>query len=339
MSAVGATAGGNGNPRLLDQVRDAIRVRHLSIRTEDTYVDWIRRFILFHEKRHPRDMGKAEITRFLTWLATHRRVAASTQNQALCALLFLYRHVLEQDFPWLDDLVWAKTPERIPTVLSSIEVSALLAAMSGMRRMQASLLYGTGMRLLEGLRLRVQDVDFDKNEIRVRRAKGGKDRVTVFPAPLHRPLREHLEEVRRVHLRDLREGYGRVYLPEALARKYPNAAAEWPWQWVFPAMRRSLDPRSGVERRHHQDESGLQKAIRQAARAASIRKPVGAHTLRHSFATELLAAGYDIRTIQKLLGHKSVETTMVYTHVLNSGPGVRSPLEALGDLFRDHLPT
>jgi integron integrase len=304
--------GGGRPPRFLDQVRDAIRVRHLSIRTEDAYVDWIRRFIIFHQKRHPRDMGKPEITRFLTWLATHRRVAASTQNQALCALLFLYRHVLEQDFPWLDDLVWAKKPERIPVVLSSIEVSTLLTAMSGMRRMQASLLYGTGMRLLEGLRLRVQDLDFDKNEIRVRRAKGGKDRITVFPAPLHRPLRDHLEGVRQVHLRDLRDGYGRVFLPNALERKYPNAAAEWPWQWVFPASRRSIDPRSGFERRHHQDESGLQKAIRQAARAANISKLVGAHTLRHSFATELLAAGYDIRTIQKLLGHKSVETTMIY---------------------------
>jgi integron integrase len=246
---------------------------------------------------------------------------------------------MEQDFPWLDDLVWAKKPERMPVVLSSLEVSALLTAMSGMRRMQASLLYGTGMRLLEGLRLRVQDLDFDKNEIRVRRAKGGKDRVTVFPAPLHRPLRNHLEKVRQVHLRDLREGYGRVFMPDALDRKYPNAATEWPWQWVFPAARRSIDPRSGIERRHHQDESGLQKAIRQAARAANICKLVGAHTLRHSFATELLASGYDIRTIQSLLGHKSVETTMIYTHVLNSGPGVRSPLEALEDLFRNDLPT
>jgi integron integrase len=330
--------GRNEKPRLLDQVRDAIRVRHLSIRTEQAYVDWIRRFIIFHQKRHPREMGKCEITRFLTWLATHRRVAASTQNQALCALLFLYRHVLEQNFPWLDDPVWAKTPERIPVVLSSLEVSSLLTAMSGLRRMQASLLYGTGMRLLEGLRLRVQDLDFDKNEIRVRRAKGGKDRVTVFPAPLRRPLRDHLEGVRQVHVRDLREGYGRVFLPDALERKYPNAAAEWPWQWVFPSSRRSIDPRAGVERRHHQDESGLQKAIRQAARAANIGKLVGPHTLRHSFATELLASGYDIRTIQKLLGHKSVETTMIYTHVLNSGPGVRSPLEALGELFPDHLP-
>jgi len=204
--------------------------------------------------------------------------------------------------------------------------------------MQAALLYGTGMRLLEALRLRVQDLDFDKNEIRVRRAKGGKDRLTVFPAPLHRPLRDHLEKVREVHRRDLEEGYGRVLLPEALDRKYPNAAGEWPWQWVFPAARRSIDPRSGIERRHHQDESGLQKAIRQAARTANIRKPVGAHTLRHSFATELLAGGYDIRTIQKLLGHNSVETTMIYTHVLNSGPGVRSPLEALEELFRNDLP-
>ena len=288
MAVPDSVAGGPGKGRLLDQVRDAIRVRHLRIRTEDAYVDWIRRFILFHKKRHPRDMGKAEITRFLTWLATHRRVAASTQNQALCALLFLYRHVLEQDFPWLDDLVWAKQPERIPGVLSSLEVSALLTAMSGMRRMQASLLYGTGMRLLEGLRLRVQDLDFDKNEIRVRRAKGGKDRVTVFPAPLHRPLRGHLERVREVHRRDLREGYGRVFMPDALDRKYPNAATEWPWQWVFPAARRSIDPRSGIERRHHQDESGLQKAIRQAARAANICKLVGAHTLRHYSASRTM---------------------------------------------------
>jgi integron integrase len=257
MTALKPAGQETGKPHFLDQVRNAIRVRHLSLRTEDAYVDWIRRFILFHDKRHPRELGKAEITRFLTWLATHQRGAASTQNQALCALLFLYRHVLEQDFPWLDDLVWAKKPGRIPVVLSRLEVSALLTAMGGMRRMQASLLYGTGMRLLEGLRLRVQDLDFDKNEIRVRRAKGGKDRVTVFPAPLQRPLRDHLQAVRQLHLRDLREGYGRAILPEALDRKYPNAAAEWPWQWVFPASRRSIDPRSGVERRHHQDESGL----------------------------------------------------------------------------------
>jgi integron integrase len=274
-------------------------------------------------------MGKEEVGRFLTALAVEGRVSASTQNQALAALLFLYRHVLERDLEWLDDLVRAKRGDKLPVVLSRVEAAALLSVMSGVRRVQAALLYGSGLRLLECLRLRVKDLDFDRNEIVVRDGKGQKDRVTLFPASLKAPLREQLVTVRGVHADDLAAGYGRVLLPYALAEKYPNAAAEWPWQWVFPSAQRSIDPRSGVERRHHQDESVLQKAVRAAARQAGIPKVVGPHTLRHSFATHLLESGYDIRTIQELLGHRDVRTTMVYCHVLNYGPGVRSPIDTL----------
>jgi len=310
-------------------MREALRLRHYSIRTEQTYVHWVWRFIVFHGGRHPRGMGKEEVGRFLSALAVQRRVSASTQNQALAALLFLYKHVLEVDLEWLDDVVRAKRGDKLPVVLSRLEVASLLSLMSGVRRLQAGLLYGSGLRLLECLRLRVKDLDFERNEIVVRAGKGEKDRVTVFPKPLKEPLREHLEGVRKVHDGDLAEGYGRVLLPYALAEKYPHAAAEWPWQWVFPSVQRSLDPRSGIERRHHQDESVLQKAVRAAARQAEIKKPVGPHTLRHSFATHLLESGYDIRTIQELLGHRDVKTTMIYTHVLNTGPGVRSPMDDL----------
>jgi len=319
----------SSRPRLLDRVHDALRVGHYAIRTEEAYVHWIRRFIFFHGKRHPARMGKREVTAFLTHLAVVRHVSASTQNQALSALLFLYRHVLERDMEWLDDLVRARRRERLPVVLSRAEVAALFSVMTGVRRVQAGILYGAGLRLLECLRLRVKDLDFDRNEIVVRDGKGGKDRVTVFPRVLRKPLQKHLAAVRIVHQRDLREGFGRVLLPDALGKKYPASASEWPWQWVFPSAKRSIDPRSGIERRHHQDESVLQKAVRSAARATEINKPVGPHTLRHSFATHLLESGHDIRTIQELLGHRDVKTTMIYTHVLNNGPGVRSPVDGI----------
>jgi len=253
----------------------------------------------------------------------------SLSNQALAALLFLYRYVLDRDLDWLGEIVRARRPEKLPVGLSRAEAAALLSVLSGERWLQAALLYGTGLRLLECLRLRVKDIDFDRNEVVVRDGKGQKDRMTILPGTLKESLQEHLQHVRKIHEQDLAAGFGRVLLPDALASKYPNAAAEWPWQWVFPSAQRSIDPRSGIERRHHRDESVLQKAVRAAARAAGISKPVGPHTLRHSFATHLLDSGYDIRTIQELLGHRDVKTTMVYTHVLRNGPGVRSPIDSL----------
>jgi len=313
--------------KLLDQVRDALRLKHYSIRTENSYVDWIRRYILFHHKRHPAEMGAAEIEAFLTHLAVEEHVAASTQNQALSALLFLYREVLHQDLGPIDALR-ARKPKRLPTVLTRDEVQRLIAQMSGTHQLMAKLLYGSGLRLMECLRLRVKDVDFTMRTITVRDGKGGQDRVTILPDSLIPPLREHLQAVKALHDQDLAQGYGAVYLPDALERKYPNANKEWGWQYLFPATRLSVDPRSGAVRRHHLDESGLQKAIRQAARRAGISKPVSPHTLRHSFATHLLQAGYDIRTVQELLGHKDVKTTMIYTHVLQRGGlAVRSPLD------------
>lgn len=315
--------------RLRDQLVEALRVRHYSLRTEQAYVEWNQRFVRFHRNRPPAQLRKAEIEQFLTYLAVERKVSASTQNQALAAILFLYKNVLGRDLDWLDDVVRAKRPERLPVVLSRAEVGALLSVMHGTRRLQAVLLYGAGLRLLDCLRLRVKDLDFDRNEIVVRDGKGQKDRVTVFPKAACGPLRTHLAEVRTLHLQDLAEGFGRVMLLAALEVKYPNAASEWPWQWVFPSARRSIDPRSGIERRHHQDESVLQKAVRKAAIVAGLRKPVGPHTLRHSFATHLLEGGSDIRTIQALLGHRSVETTMIYTHVLNNGRGVTSPADTI----------
>jgi len=305
-----------------------LRVRHYSLRTEEAYVGWIRRFIVFHGKRHPREMGKEEITTFLTRLAVQGKVAASTQNQALSALLFLYRSVLEAEVPWLDELVHAKRPRKLPVVLTRGEVQALLSCLRGTRWLMAVLLYGSGLRLLECLRLRVKDIVFERAEIMVREGKGGKDRLTMLPGAAVEPLRQQLERVKALHAKDLAAGFGLVYLPEALGRKYPNAARELAWQWVFPAAVLSVDPRSGETRRHHADESVVQRAVRQAARDAGIARLVGPHSLRHSFATHLLAAGYDIRTIQELLGHRDVATTMVYTHVLNRGPfGVRSPLD------------
>jgi len=317
-------------PKLLDQVRQKIRIKHYSIRTEQAYVDWIRRYILYHQKRHPQNMGKPEIEQFLTHLAVERNVAASTQNQALSAILFLYKEVLQQDIGWLDGMEHAKRPARLPVVLTATEVRAVLAHLDGRHRLMANLLYGSGLRLMECVRLRVKDLDFEYRQLTVRDGKGQNDRRTLLPESLIEPLKTHLADVKIVHHQDLQEGFGDVYLPFALARKYPNAGREWGWQYVFPASKRSVDPRSRVERRHHLDEQLLQRAVKEAVRAAGIAKPATPHTLRHSFATHLLMAGYDIRTIQELLGHKDVSTTMIYTHVLNrGGRGVASPLDQL----------
>ena len=313
--------------KLLDRVRDAIRVKHYSIRTEQAYVSWIKRYIYFHDVRHPAEMGAPEVEAFLTHLAVNENVAASTQNQALSALLFLYREVLHQDLGPIDALR-AKKPKRLPTVLTKDEIRRVLDHLSSTHQLMAKLLYGSGLRLMECLRLRVKDVDFAQRQIIVRNGKGEKDRVTMLPESLVAPLQDHLRFVERLHQEDLAKGFGAVYLPYALERKYPNANREWIWQYVFPSRRLSVDPRSGVVRRHHLHESGLQKAVRAAARTAEIPKKVSCHTFRHSFATHLLESGYDIRTVQELLGHKNVKTTMIYTHVLNRGPlAVRSPLD------------
>ena len=314
--------------KLLDQLRDAIRLKHYSIRTEEAYVSWARRYILFHNRRHLKDMGSQEIEAFLTHLAVDQKVAASTQNQALNALLFLYRHVLRQDLDLPIKAIRAKRPKRLPTVMTREEVQRVLAALSGTHQLISKVLYGSGLRLVECLRLRVKDVDFAQHQIIVRDGKGMVDRVTILPDSLIEPLQEHLPRVQMLHQQDLADGYGAVYLPFALERKYPNANREWGWQYVFPAKRRSQDPRTGVTRRHHIHESTLQKAVRKAARLAGITKPINCHTFRHSFATHLLESGYDIRTVQELLGHKDVRTTMIYTHVLNrGGMAVRSPLD------------
>lgn len=317
-------------PKLLDQVREAIRTRHYSWRTEQTYVQWIKRVIVFHGKRHPNEMGAPEVSQFLSALAVEKKVSASTQSQALSAVLFLYRDVLGQEFGWLQDVVRAKRGKRLPVVLSRTEVRALCDHLQEDKWLMATLLYGAGLQLMECLRLRVKDVDFARNQIIVREGKGNKDRLTMLPVAEKEPLTRHLERVRAQHERDLRNGCGRVYLPDALARKYPTAPTAWGWQWVFPAKQISHDPRSGVYRRHHLHENVLQRAVREAARRADLSKPVGPHTLRHSFATHLLEDGYDIRTIQELLGHKDVSTTMIYTHVLNrGGKGVTSPSDRL----------
>ena len=317
-------------PRLLDRLREATRVRHYSIRTEDAYADWARRFILFNDKRHPQDLGAAEVTAFLTYLAVQRNVAASTQNQAKSALLFLYRIVLGVELPWLDEVIGAKSPRRLPVVLTQGQVRSLLLELNGTMGLVASLLYGTGMRLLEGLRLRVKDIDFERREIVIRDGKGGKDRVTVLPENLMLPLTEHISRRRALHNKDLANGAGEVWLPDALAVKYPSTPKAWGWQWVFPSLTTSVDPRSGVIRRHHLHETSVQKSVSTAARRAGIDKPCSPHVLRHSFATHMLQAGYDIRTVQELLGHREVSTTMIYTHVLNrGGRGVRSPLDQI----------
>lgn len=318
-------------PRLLDQVRQQVRVKHYSIRTETAYVDWIRRFVLFHGKRHPREMGAPEVEAFLTHLAVQRNVAASTQNQALAAILFLYREVLEVELPWLEGVTRAKKPQRLPTVLSRQEVDAVLARMTGTPSLVARLLYGTGMRLMEALRLRVKDLDLVRKEVIVRDGKGGKDRVTVLPASLVAELKEHLKERRHLFELDAAADRADVWLPHALAEKCPNAGREWGWQYVFVSRHFSTDPRSHQLRRHHLDESVIQRKLRAAAIAVAIIRPVSPHVLRHSFATHLLESGYDIRTVQELLGHADVSTTMIYTHVLNrGGRGVVSPLDTVG---------
>ncbi len=316
--------------RLLDQVRARIRFKHYSLRTEQAYVDWIRRFIHFHGNRHPSDLDHTDVVRFLTHLASDLNVASSTQNQAQSALLFLYREVFDRELPLLDGVARAKAAVRLPVVLTRAEVAKLLHALEGLHRLFGELLYGSGLRIMEGVRLRVKDLDVTRREIRVRDGKGAKDRVTVLPDRLVGALRRHLRDTEHLHHVDLRDGFGAVWLPAALERKYPRAAREWCWQYVFPADRRSVDPRSGVTRRHHMSDQSFQRAMREALRASGVAKTATPHTLRHSFATHLLESGHDIRTVQELLGHADVSTTMIYTHVLNrGGRGVVSPLDRL----------
>ncbi|MDX1366804.1 integron integrase [Pseudomonas sp.] len=318
----------DAKPKLLEQVRQQIRLRNYSIRTETVYAEWVKRYIRFHRYRHPLEMGAPEVEAFLTHLAVNRNVAAATQNQALAALLFLYKEVMKVDLPWLEGIVRAKKPVHLPVVLTREEVARVLVELSGVQRLVANLLYGSGLRLLEALRLRVKDMDFARGEILVRDGKGQKDRVTMLPQALSVELQQHLVQVRFVHQQDLAEGFGRANLPFALARKYPNAAAEWGWQFVFPSGKRSLDPRSGGIFRHHLHEKTIQRAVREAVRRAGLVKPATPHTLRHCFATHLLEGGQDIRTVQELLGHADVKTTMIYTHVLNRGGlAVLSPLD------------
>jgi len=315
--------------KLLEQVREVMRVKHYSTRTEQAYLSWIKRYILFHRKRHLLDMGKPEIEAFLTHLAIDLNVSASTQNQAFNALLFLYGHVLDKQFADTINASRARRPKRLPTVMTKQETTEVISALSGVYQLMAKLLYGSGLRLMECVRVRVKDVDFGMNHIVVRDAKGMKDRVTVLPESVKPSLREHLERVKRLHENDLAEGYGSVYLPHALARKYPKASREWGWQYVFPANGLSTDPRTGEMRRHHVHENSLQKAVKKAVKLTRIEKAVTCHTFRHSFATHLLEDGYDIRTVQELLGHKDLSTTMIYTHVLNRGvKGVISPLDS-----------
>ena len=317
-------------PRLLDQVRQRICVKHYSRSTEKTYIHWIKAFIHFHNLRHPRDMGAAEVEAYLSHLATAREVAAGTQNQAMHAILFLYKEVLGIDLPWLNGITRAKPSQRLPTVLTQAEAQALLHHTSGLPGLVVRLLYGTGMRLMEGLRLRVKDIDFEHRQIVIRAGKGDKDRVTMLPDSLVEPLRQRLADRRKMHDLDLARGMADVELPHALERKYPNAGKEFGWQYIFAAADYSADPRSGVIRRHHIHEKTIQRHVKQAAQRAGIMKPTHPHTLRHSFATHLLEAGYDIRTVQELLGHSDVSTTMIYTHVLNrGGRGVTSPLDRI----------
>jgi integron integrase len=320
-------------PKLLDRVRWHLRVKHYSLRTEQLYVQWIRRFILFHAKRHPEQMGEEEIAAFLSHLAIDGHVAASTQNQAFSALLFLYQQVLDRKLDYVAGVERVKRPPKLPVVLTSKEAHAVIAHLPGDYRLMAELLYGSGLRLLECLRLRVKDIDFGYELIMVRDGKGLRERRTLLPTRLKRPLREHLTRVREIHQRDLAHSAGAVYLPFALKRKYPNAARDWRWQWVFPAAKASVDPRSGETRRHHVHEKNLQNAVKQAIYATGVPKAASCHTFRHSFATHLLEAGYDIRTVQELLGHRDVSTTMIYTHVLNKpGLGIRSPLDTRANL-------
>jgi len=318
----------NPKLRLREQLREVMRFLHYSVRTEETYWIWIRKFILFHNKRHPRELGAPEVHAFLTHLATHENVAASTQNQALNALVFLYARVLHQPFGQLEEIVRPQRPARLPVVLTQDEVKRLLAVVPEKLALPARLLYGTGMRVMEVVRLRVKDVDFGAGQIVVRDGKGFKDRVTVLPRTLEEALRQQLDRARLLHEKDVAEGFGRVHLPYALARKYPQADRGWCWQYVFPAAQRSLDPQTGLTRRHHVKEDSLQRAVKEAVRLAQIAKPATPHSLRHSFATHLLEKGYDIRTVQELLGHQDVATTQIYTHVMQKpGLGVQSPLD------------
>ena len=317
-------------PKLLDQVVAKMRVKHYSLRTEKSYTDWIKRYIWHFDKTHPKDMGAAQVEAFLTHLAVERNVSASTQNQAKSALLYLYKEVLGVGLPWLDNVTQAKVPQRLPVVLTQAEVQAVLSRMDGTMWLIASLLYGSGMRIMEVLRLRVKDVDFTRREILVREGKGFKDRVTMLPVSLIEPLKSHLQKVQALHLDDLNAGHGEVFMPMALDRKYPSAGKSWSWQYCFPSVKLSVDPLSKIIRRHHADEKTVQRAVKKAVKLAGIVKLATPHTLRHSFATHLLAGGYDIRTVQELLGHSDVSTTMIYTHVLNKGgKGVSSPLDIL----------
>ena len=314
--------------KLLHEVRSVLRARHLSLRTEEAYVQWIRRFILFHNKRHPAEMGESEIRQFISDLAVNARISASTQTVALSALLFLYRDVLKKELPYVSHIERAQQRKKLPLVFTRDEVRAVLKGMTGTHQLIASLLYGSGMRLMECLRLRVKDIDLGYNQIVVRDGKGEKDRITLLPASVKQSLARHLRKVKLLHEEDREAGFGDVYLPYALERKYPQAAREWGWQYVFPAASRSADPRTGKMRRHHVSDNAVQTAVKKALTAAALNKPGSCHTFRHSFATHLLEDGYDIRTVQELLGHKDVRTTMIYTHVLNrGGRGVKSPLD------------
>lgn len=315
---------------ILEQLRDRLRAKHYSIRTEQAYIQWVKRFIVFHNKRHPSNMGKPEIEAFLTWLATEKNMAAASQNQAASALIFFYKEIMNYPLSELEDVLRAKETTRLPTVLSVLETQKILEQMTGLAGLMTQLLYGTGMRLMECVRLRIKDIDFENHTITIRNGKGNKDRVTILPSSLTSPLKSHLEVVKQNHGLDIQKGYGKVYLPDALERKYPYANQELGWQYVFPAAKLSMDPRSELIRRHHIDEKMLQRYVKQAAITAKVYKPVTPHTFRHSFATHLLQSGYDIRTVQELLGHSDVRTTMIYTHVLNKGgKGVISPLDRL----------
>ena len=320
----------NKKSKLLDQVRKSIRVKHYSIRTEQSYIYWIKRFILFNNKRHPDKMGRKEVNAYLSHLANYRKVSASTQNQALCALVYLYKYVIEKELGDLQDITRAKRPRKLPVVLSRQEVKLILNRLDGNKELMAKLLYGTGLRLMECLRLRIKDIDFYYRQITVRNGKGGKDRITMLPEELILQIKQQIERARSYHQYDLEQGFGEVYLPFALIRKYPNAGKEFAWQYLFPSSKRSIDPYSEKERRHHLSEQVLQRAVKQAVREAGINKPASCHSFRHSFATHLLENGYDIRTVQELLGHSDIKTTMIYTHVLNKGGrGVISPLAGI----------
>lgn len=317
--------------RLLDQLRDAIRTRNYSIRTEQAYVSWAKKFIRFHGMRHPEELGEAEIVAYLTHLAVNREVSANTQNQALNALAFLYKHIIGRPLGDISKAVRAKKPQKLPTVLTRGEVRSVLNELRGIHKLAGALLYGSGLRLMEVLRLRIKDMDFEYQSLHIHDAKGAKDRIVTFPESLHHAFRIHLQQVKLTHSSDLQRGYGNVYLPPALARKYKNAARSWPWQWVFPSDSLSADPRTGELHRHHLYQTTFQKAIKRAVSNAGITKPASSHTLRHSFATHALENGLDIRTVQQQLGHASLETTEIYTHVLKrGGHAVRSPLE---DIF------